>query len=235
MARLPAAWKRRSCRSAEDFITPMAAVAGSVADEMMAAMLAGRKLDKAYVNNGGDIALHLGSGQSMTPRHRRHRPWLWPTASPSAPTIRFAASPPAAGAAAAFRWALPMPSPCWRGRRRGRCGGDDHRQRRRPARPSGHQARAGARPCARQRSRRPAGDDGGRPAFTRLRSPTALDSGLAVAEEFRRSGLIAARRCFLAGRGPQSVGSIGASPRPTKDPREGSCPCLSFRSARSRC
>ncbi|TIX03540.1 MAG: UPF0280 family protein, partial [Mesorhizobium sp.] len=30
------------------------------------ALLAGRRLDRAYVNNGGDSALHLGSGQSMT-------------------------------------------------------------------------------------------------------------------------------------------------------------------------
>ncbi len=43
----------------------MAAVAGSVADEMLAALLAGRKLDRAYVNNGGDSALHIGRGQSM--------------------------------------------------------------------------------------------------------------------------------------------------------------------------
>jgi len=50
---------------AEGFITPMAAVAGSVADEMLAALLAGRKLDRAYVNNGGDSALHIGKGQSM--------------------------------------------------------------------------------------------------------------------------------------------------------------------------
>ena len=49
----------------ENFITPMAAVAGSVADEILAAMLAGRRLDKAYVNNGGDSALHLAAGQSM--------------------------------------------------------------------------------------------------------------------------------------------------------------------------
>ena len=49
----------------ENFITPMAAVAGSVADEILAAMLAGRKLDRAYVNNGGDSALHLAAGQSM--------------------------------------------------------------------------------------------------------------------------------------------------------------------------
>ena len=49
----------------ENFITPMAAVAGSVADEILASMLAGRKLDKAYVNNGGDSALHLAACQSM--------------------------------------------------------------------------------------------------------------------------------------------------------------------------
>jgi ApbE superfamily uncharacterized protein (UPF0280 family) len=47
------------------FITPMAAVAGAVADEMLAAMLAGRSLDKAYVNNGGDIALHLAPGMRL--------------------------------------------------------------------------------------------------------------------------------------------------------------------------
>lgn len=51
---------------ADDFITPMAAVAGSVADEILAALIAGRKLDRAYVNNGGDSALHLGAGQSIT-------------------------------------------------------------------------------------------------------------------------------------------------------------------------
>jgi hypothetical protein len=47
------------------FITPMAAVAGSVADEMLQAMLLGRTLDKAYVNDGGDIAIHLAPGQSL--------------------------------------------------------------------------------------------------------------------------------------------------------------------------
>jgi ApbE superfamily uncharacterized protein (UPF0280 family) len=41
------------------FVTPMAAVAGSVADEVLAAMLAEAELTRAYVNNGGDIALHL--------------------------------------------------------------------------------------------------------------------------------------------------------------------------------
>jgi uncharacterized protein len=48
-----------------DFITPMAAVAGSVADEMMAAMTAGRALEKAYVNDGGDIALFLSQGAAI--------------------------------------------------------------------------------------------------------------------------------------------------------------------------
>ena len=47
------------------FITPMAAVAGSVADEMMAAMLRGRRLRRAYVNNGGDNALVLAPGEEM--------------------------------------------------------------------------------------------------------------------------------------------------------------------------
>ncbi|CAL75970.1 conserved hypothetical protein [Bradyrhizobium sp. ORS 278] len=41
------------------FITPMAAVAGAVADEILGAMLSAAKLTRAYVNNGGDIALHL--------------------------------------------------------------------------------------------------------------------------------------------------------------------------------
>jgi ApbE superfamily uncharacterized protein (UPF0280 family) len=50
---------------AQTFITPMAAVAGSVADEVLAAMLAGCRLDRAYVNNGGDSAIHLGGGQTM--------------------------------------------------------------------------------------------------------------------------------------------------------------------------
>jgi hypothetical protein len=45
--------------AADCFITPMAAVAGSVAEEILGAMLEAAQLDRAYVNNGGDIALHL--------------------------------------------------------------------------------------------------------------------------------------------------------------------------------
>ena len=44
------------------FITPMAAVAGAVADAVLAAMRAAGPLERSYVNNGGDIALHLGPG-----------------------------------------------------------------------------------------------------------------------------------------------------------------------------
>jgi uncharacterized protein len=53
------------CPLSADFITPMAAVAGSVADEMMAAMTVGRALEKAYVNDGGDIALFLSPGAEI--------------------------------------------------------------------------------------------------------------------------------------------------------------------------
>ena len=49
----------------ESFITPMAAVAGAVADDVLAAMVQDRSLEKAYVNNGGDIALHLRPGASF--------------------------------------------------------------------------------------------------------------------------------------------------------------------------
>jgi ApbE superfamily uncharacterized protein (UPF0280 family) len=45
------------------FITPMAAVAGSVADEIIA-FYRRPGIERAWVNNGGDIALHLADGHS---------------------------------------------------------------------------------------------------------------------------------------------------------------------------
>jgi len=49
--------------AAGGFLTPMAAVAGAVAQELIAAyQLPG--ITRAWVNNGGDIALHLAPGQS---------------------------------------------------------------------------------------------------------------------------------------------------------------------------
>ncbi|MES2815600.1 MAG: UPF0280 family protein [Pseudomonadota bacterium] len=47
------------------FITPMAAVAGAVADEIVMA-LTGPGIRRAYANNGGDIALWLASGERLT-------------------------------------------------------------------------------------------------------------------------------------------------------------------------
>jgi uncharacterized protein len=52
--------------ASEHFITPMAAVAGSVAEEILGAMLRSAPLERAYVNNGGDIALHLAEGEHFT-------------------------------------------------------------------------------------------------------------------------------------------------------------------------
>jgi len=52
--------------AADHFITPMAAVAGSVAEEILGAMLGAARLDRAYVNNGGDIALHLTDGEQFS-------------------------------------------------------------------------------------------------------------------------------------------------------------------------
>jgi ApbE superfamily uncharacterized protein (UPF0280 family) len=50
----------------DQFITPMAAVAGAVAEEILGAMLQHAKLERAYVNNGGDIALYLADGEHFT-------------------------------------------------------------------------------------------------------------------------------------------------------------------------
>ncbi len=46
-----------------EFVTPMAAVAGGVADEVLGAMSNAASLRRAFVNNGGDIAIHLAQGE----------------------------------------------------------------------------------------------------------------------------------------------------------------------------
>ncbi len=51
--------------ASELFITPMAAVAGAVAEEILAAMVTAAQLARAYVNDGGDIALHLSVGEEF--------------------------------------------------------------------------------------------------------------------------------------------------------------------------
>jgi ApbE superfamily uncharacterized protein (UPF0280 family) len=54
-----ACWPHRS-----EFITPMAAVAGAVADELIGYFKQESGIERAYINNGGDIALHLKAGRS---------------------------------------------------------------------------------------------------------------------------------------------------------------------------
>ena len=56
-----------ACRAHEHqgrFMTAMAAVAGSVAEELIA-FFDDPRIRRAYVNNGGDIALHLAPGASF--------------------------------------------------------------------------------------------------------------------------------------------------------------------------
>lgn len=48
------------------FVTPMAAVAGAVADEVLRVICAPGGITRAYVNNGGDVALHLAEGARFT-------------------------------------------------------------------------------------------------------------------------------------------------------------------------
>ena len=52
----------RAVRLVDPSLTPMAAVAGAVAQEVCG-VAAGLGADRVIVNNGGDIALHLGPGQ----------------------------------------------------------------------------------------------------------------------------------------------------------------------------
>ena len=54
------------------YLTRMAAVAGSVADEVLSAMCQHADISRAYVNNGGDIALYLGRGTSLSTAIKDH-------------------------------------------------------------------------------------------------------------------------------------------------------------------
>jgi ApbE superfamily uncharacterized protein (UPF0280 family) len=69
--------------ASEYFITPMAAVAGAVAEEVLAIMVHAARLSRAYVNNGGDIALHLAASETFVVGmvERPDRPSLLGTAT----------------------------------------------------------------------------------------------------------------------------------------------------------
>lgn len=77
MARAVAPYAERT------FITPMATVAGAVAEEILEAMTSSARLPKAYVNDGGDIALHLEPREEFAIGmvDRPDRPSLFGTAS----------------------------------------------------------------------------------------------------------------------------------------------------------
>jgi ApbE superfamily uncharacterized protein (UPF0280 family) len=49
----------------ERWVTPMAAVAGAISDQIARAMRRDTVLEKLFVNNGGDIALWVGPGQIL--------------------------------------------------------------------------------------------------------------------------------------------------------------------------
>jgi hypothetical protein len=110
------------------FVTPMAAVAGAVAQTLLAAY---RRpgIRRAWVNNGGDIALQLAAGESLRiglaadpsrldasalAHAAQGRAWICKGSCACTPTMASPVWPPAAGADAAIRWALPTASPCWR-------------------------------------------------------------------------------------------------------------------------
>ena len=79
-------WRAAAPFAADHFITPMAAVAGAVAEEVLSAMTAAAPLARAMVNNGGDIAIHLAPGQHYRAGllDRPDRPALFATAEISA-------------------------------------------------------------------------------------------------------------------------------------------------------
>jgi ApbE superfamily uncharacterized protein (UPF0280 family) len=66
----------------EGFLTPMAAVAGAVAEEVLTALMRPGVV-KGYVNNGGDIAVHLTPGEQFAVGlvNRPDRPLLVGTAT----------------------------------------------------------------------------------------------------------------------------------------------------------
>jgi ApbE superfamily uncharacterized protein (UPF0280 family) len=79
--RMWAACAPLASRHASDFITPMAAVAGAVAEEVLQCY-AQPGIVRAWANNGGDIALRLCEGQSLRvglvadiARALAHSPW----------------------------------------------------------------------------------------------------------------------------------------------------------------
>ena len=212
-----------------EFITPMAAVAGSVADEIMAAMRAAADLDKAYVNNGGDIAIHLAPGAEI-------RAAIAGTGHGFADRLVIRAADPVRGIATSG----------WRGRSFSLGIADAVTVLANDAAAADAAATLianavdlpGHRAIVRQPANElsPDSDLGDRLVTTAVGLLSAddiakaLDSGAAVADEYRKRGLIVAAALFLAG-DTRVCGKITPCCR-TNQKREPE-PCLNFPSARS--
>jgi ApbE superfamily uncharacterized protein (UPF0280 family) len=219
-----------AARSAEIFVTPMAAVAGSVAEEMLAAMIAGRSLDRAYVNDGGDIAIHLGEGQEM-------KAAIAGTGHGLSDRLVIRSEDPVRGIATSG----------WRGRSFSLGIADAVTVLASDAATADVAATLVAN----------AVDLPGHPAIRRERGSTiqpdtdlgdrmvttgvgtlgdgeiseALDRGLAVAEDYRRRGLVEAAALFLAGQSRNCGNALPEKPAPlrrTEGRAQGRCPDNSY-------
>jgi ApbE superfamily uncharacterized protein (UPF0280 family) len=204
-------------RFADTFVTPMAAVAGSVADEMLAAMLAGRALDRAYVNDGGDIAIHLAPGHSM-------KAAIAGTGHGLSDQLVIRAEDRVRGVATSG----------WRGRSFSLGIADAVTVLARDAAIAdvaatlianavdlpGHPAIRREPACAIQ----PDTDLGERPVTTDVglladrEIAVALDRGLAVAEDYRRRGLIEAAALFLGGQSRDCGNALQEKAAPRRTP-----------------
>ena len=183
-ARWRGAWPRPCGRIAAVYITPMAAVAGAVADEMLQALVRGRTLDKAYVNDGGDIAIHLTPGHEL-------RAGIFATALDGVARLDLRPARPRHRHVGPRRTFLLAGHRRFRDRARrdGRCrrrGRDPDRQRG-ERRSSGDRAPAGARPRSRQRPSGLAGNGRRRSAArgSRRRGPGSRCGRSAAPQTFR--------------------------------------------------
>jgi len=208
------------------FITPMAAVAGSVAQELIA-FYERPGIERAWINNGGDIALHLAAGHSASVGLFADLARFDPRDQGPIRTdgqFEITADLPVRGVATSG----------WRGRSFSLGIADAVTVL----------ARTGAEADAAATLIANAVDLPGNPAIKRIPAQDlapdsdlgaqlvtqgvgmlapgevarALDNGLAVAEDFRRRGLIAGSALFLGGEARIS-GSVALA-APNKNPRE---------------
>jgi uncharacterized protein len=57
-----------ACAQVPGALGPLTVLSGAVADEVLAAMVQGERLDRAFVNNHGVVGFHLAEGQSLSPQ-----------------------------------------------------------------------------------------------------------------------------------------------------------------------